>query len=117
MLAAARDIAIVLLAVLSLVIGVLLAVLLVQLRILVRTLREEIAPILQTGQATAHRVDGTVHLVSDTIVRPLIKLNSFGAGVRKAADNLFFFKGRMQRGHGAPRPQTAPTDSSTTETA
>lgn len=120
MLAAVRDIAIVLLAIQSLVIGVLLAILLIQLRNLVRMLREEIAPILQTSQDTAHRVDGTVHLVSDTIVRPLIKVNSFGAGVRKAADTLFFFRGKMQRGHGtmrAARPPVTPTDSSTTESA
>lgn len=120
MLAAVRDIAIVLLAIQSLVIGVLLVILLLQLRNLVRMLREEIAPILQTSQDTAHRVDGTVHLVSDTIVRPLIKLNSFGAGVRKAADNFFFFRGRMRRGRGAmraARPQATPTDSSTNESA
>ncbi len=120
MLATVRDIAIVLLAIQSLVIGVLLAILLVQLRNLVRMLREEIAPILQTSQETAHRVDGTVHLVSDTIVRPLIKLNSLGAGVRKAADNLFYFKGRMRRGRGASsaaQPHTASGDPSTTEIA
>ncbi len=119
MLAAVRDIAIVLLAVQSLVIGVLLAILLVQLRNLARMLREEIAPILQTSQETAHRVDGTVHLVSDTIVRPLIKLNSLAAGVHKAVDSLFFFRGRMRRSPGAGRakPQAAPTNSFTDKIA
>lgn len=97
MLAAVRDVAIVLLAIQSLVIGVLLALLLVQLRHLVRMLREEIAPILQTTQDTAHRVDGTVHLVSDTVVKPLIKINSVAAGVHKAFDSFFFLAGRIPR--------------------
>jgi hypothetical protein len=95
MLAAVRDIAIVLLAVQSLVIGILLAVLLLQLRNLVRMLREEIAPILESTQDTAHRVDGTVHLVSDTVVRPLIKVNSLMAGIHKAVDSLFPSRGRV----------------------
>ncbi len=97
MLSAVRDIAIVLLAVQSLVIGVLLAILLLQIRSLVRMLREEVAPLLHTTQDTAHRVDGTVHLVSDTVIRPLIKLNSLMAGVRKGTDTLLFFKGRVPR--------------------
>lgn len=89
MLAAVRDIAIVLLAIESIVIGVLLAVLLIQIRQLVRMLRDEISPILHTTQDTASRVDGTVHLLSDTVVKPLIKLNSVATGIRKAADSLF----------------------------
>jgi BioD-like phosphotransacetylase family protein len=103
MLSAVRDIAIVLLAVQSIVIGVLLAILLLQIRSLVRMLRDEVAPILHTTQDTAHRVDGTVHLVSDTVIRPLIKLNSFMAGVRKGADTLLFFRGRVpRRQHTSP---------------
>lgn len=98
MLAAVRDVAIVLLALLSIVIGILLAVLLVQIRHLIRMLREEIAPILQTTQGTIKRVDGTVHLVSDTVVKPLIKVNSFATGVRTSIDNLFFLKQRVSRG-------------------
>lgn len=98
MLAAVRDVAIVLLALLSIVIGVLLVVLLVQMRNLIRMLREEVAPILQTTQDTARRVDGTVHLVSDTVVKPLIKVNSFAAGVRTSLDNLLFIKRSMTHG-------------------
>ncbi|NLT73363.1 MAG: hypothetical protein GXX94_04105 [Chloroflexi bacterium] len=87
-LAAVRDVAIVLLALISIVIGVLLVLLLVQIRNLVRTLREEVAPILKTTQTTASRLDGTVHLVSDTVVSPLIKVNSYAAGVRQALGTL-----------------------------
>lgn len=102
MLSAVRDIAIVLLAVQSLVIGVLLAILLLQIRNLVRMLREEVTPILHSTQGTAHRVDDTVHLVSDTVVRPLIKVNSVMAGVRKGLDTLVFFKGRVPRRYHDP---------------
>jgi hypothetical protein len=93
-LAGVRDVAIVLLAIVSLAIGVLLALLLVQVRNLVRTLREEVAPILQTTQDTVGRVGGTVHLVSDTVVTPLIKVNSYAAGVRQAFSTLRGARGR-----------------------
>jgi hypothetical protein len=57
-LAAVRDLAIVLLAVESLVIGVLLLVLLVQLRKLVQMLREEIKPMLNSANDTVNTVNG-----------------------------------------------------------
>jgi hypothetical protein len=88
-LAGVRDVAIVLLAIVSLAIGVLLALLLVQVRNLVRTLREEVAPILQTTQDTVGRVG-----VSDTVVTPLIKVNSYAAGVRQAFSTLRGARGR-----------------------
>jgi hypothetical protein len=96
-LAAVRDIAIVLLAVEALVIGALLVVLLLQIRNLVRMFREEIAPVIKATQDTASRVDGTVHLMSDTVVTPLIKINSFATGVRQAATTFVDIKGRTRR--------------------
>jgi hypothetical protein len=96
-LAAVRDAAIVLLAIEALIIGALLVILLLQVRNLVRVFREEIAPVLNATKATANRVDGTVHLVSDTVVQPLIKVNSFVAGVRQAVTTLTDFKGRNIR--------------------
>ena len=96
-LAAVRDIAIVLIAIEALVIGALLILLVLQVRNLIRTFREEIAPIVQTTQDTADRVGGTVHLMSDTVVTPLIKVNSFVAGVREGAATLFDIKGRLRK--------------------
>jgi len=91
-----RDIAIILLALESLVIGVLLALMLAQLRKLVRLLREEIGPLLDTANETAHTVRGTVGLVSETLVQPLIKVRSYTAGARQVVRNLAFI-GRKVR--------------------
>lgn len=88
-LAAVRDVAILLLALESLVLGILLAVMLVQLRRLVNLLRDEIAPILDSANDTARTVHGTADLVSRTIVEPAIKVSSYAAGARQALRSLF----------------------------
>ncbi len=87
-LAAVRDVAILLLALESLVLGILLAVMLVQLRRLVKLLREEIAPILDSANDTAKTVHGTAGLVSRTIVEPVVKVSSYAAGTRQALRSL-----------------------------
>ena len=96
-LEAARDIAIVLLAVESLVIGVLMCLMLLQLRKLVQLLREEIAPILHSANDTASRVQGTVGLVSETVVGPLIRVSSYTAGAKQAIRNLLFIGRNLDR--------------------
>ena len=98
-----RDVAIVLLAIESLVIGVLLAVMLWQLKALVKMLREEVAPLLTSASETAQRVKGTVGLVTDTVVTPLIRVRSWAAGARQTIDTLFFFKGRSEPPAGGPQ--------------
>lgn len=97
-LAAIRDVAIALLAIESIVIGVLLAVLLVQLRRLVRMLREEVAPLLKQASDTATTVQGTVSLVSHTVVNPLVRVSSAAAGVRQAARSFLGIKRRAKGG-------------------
>lgn len=95
-LAAIRDVAIALLAIESIVIGILLAVLLVQIRKLVRMLREEVAPLLEQANDTATTVQGTVSLVSHTVVSPLVRVSSAAAGVRQAARSLVAIKRRAK---------------------
>lgn len=87
-LAVVRDVAIVMLALESLVIGVLLAVLLLQVRKLVRLLREEIAPLLHSANETAQTVQGTTTFISETVVDPIIKVRSYTAGIWQAARTL-----------------------------
>ena len=98
MLAAVRDVAIALLALESVVIGVLLALVLLQLRKLVRLLRDEIAPILDSAGDTATAVHGTVDFVSQTVVDPLVKIHSYSTGVRQVLRS-FFLVGRKIKGH------------------
>jgi len=86
-----RDIAIILLALESLVIGILLLVTLGRLRELLRILREEIQPVLLSLQDTLRTVRGTAHIVSDTVVNPLVSVNSFSTGAMRAFMHFFTF--------------------------
>jgi len=87
-LAAVRDAAIVLLAVLSIVIGILLALLLLQIRNLIRLLREEIAPMLASANETLSTVEGTAHFVRRNVVRPVVRVSSYSAGAMQVMRSL-----------------------------
>ncbi|MGQ9490832.1 MAG: hypothetical protein ACUVR4_09410 [Anaerolineae bacterium] len=91
----ARDIAIIVLAIESIVIGILLAVLVVQVIRLVRLLREEVLPILNSTQETVSTVRGTATFMSDHLVQPIVKVSSYAAGARQAVNVLF---GRRHNG-------------------
>ena len=83
-LASVRDLAIILLALESLVIGVVLVVLILEIRNLAKLLREEIKPILDSADETARTVRGTTSFVSETLVNPMIRASSVAAGVVQA---------------------------------
>jgi len=85
-LADVRDIAIVILAVESIVVGILLILLLWQLRSLTRLLQEEVKPVLDALQETIGTVKGTTSLVSETIVSPAVRISGFAAGLRRALE-------------------------------
>ena len=80
-LASVRDLAIILLALESLVIGVVLVVLILEVRNLAKLLREEIKPILDSADETVRTVRGTTSFVSETFVNPMIRVSSFAAGI------------------------------------
>ena len=85
----ARDIAIIVLALESIVIGVLLAILVVQVIRLVRMLKEEVMPILRNTQDTVSTVRGTADFMSDHLVQPVVKASSYAVGTREAIKVLF----------------------------
>jgi hypothetical protein len=91
-LVAVRDIAIIVLAVESIIIGVLLILLLWQVRGLTRLLQEQIKPMLDSMQATIGRIKGTTTLVSETIVSPAVKISGFATGVRRALEVMLKIK-------------------------
>jgi len=91
-----RDIAIIVLAVESLVIGVLLILLLFQIRGLARMLQEEVQPILESTKETAATVRGTTVFLSDTFVRPLIN----AVGYASAANRVMSVLARRKRPRG-----------------
>jgi hypothetical protein len=85
----ARDIAIIILAVESIVIGALLAVLVIQVIRLIKMLREEVLPILNSTQETVSTVRGTATFMSHHLVQPVVKLSSYAAGARQVVSTLF----------------------------
>ena len=97
-LTAARDIAIIVLCIESLIIGALLIVLVLQLRGLIRLLQEELRPILASLQDTAGTVRGTATIVSDYVVTPVARLASIWEGIREGAEVL---TRRSPRRHGS----------------
>ena len=80
-LASARDIAIIFLAVETIVIGIFLAVLVWEVWRLIKMLNTEIKPILQSADETARTVRGTATFVSDNFVTPMVRVSSFSSGV------------------------------------
>jgi len=79
-----RDIAIVVLALESIIVGVVLVLLLWQVRNLTRLVQEQIKPMLDSMRETVGTVKGTTSLVSETIVTPAVKISGFFAGARRA---------------------------------
>ncbi len=79
-----RDLAIILLALESLVIGVVLVILILEIRNLAKLLREEIKPILDSADETVRTVRGTTSFVSETFVNPMIRVSGFASGVMEA---------------------------------
>jgi hypothetical protein len=68
-----RDIAIIIIAVQTIVIGALLGILIWQIWRLVRMFQTEIKPIIQDTQETLHTVRGTATFVSNNVVNPVVK--------------------------------------------
>ncbi len=78
-----RDIFIIVLALESLVIGAALIILLIQLAILINLLQNEVRPILEATQETVNNLRGTAQFLGENVVEPVIKLNSYLAGLQR----------------------------------
>lgn len=83
-----RDIAIIIIAFQTIVIGALLAVLVWQIWRLVKTIQTEIKPILRDTQETVGTVRGTTTFVSNNVVDPVIKTSRNLAGFRRTMRSL-----------------------------
>lgn len=84
----ARDLAIVFLAVESIVVTLLLAIVVALLWRLIDLIRREIKPVLTSLQDTASTVKGTTTFVSDSFVSPLIRVSSTFSGLGGALRSL-----------------------------
>ena len=83
-----RDIFIIFMAFESLIIGAALVVLVLQIASLMNLLQNEVKPILQSTSETVNTLRGTTEFLSENLVEPVIKLNSYLAGMRKFFDIL-----------------------------
>lgn len=79
-----RDIAIILLAVETIIVQVILILLLLEIKSLSKMLRDNIYPILQSADETVRTVRGTSTFVSDNVVSPVVRISSLAAGVTEA---------------------------------
>jgi hypothetical protein len=78
-----RDIFIIFMAFESLVIGVALVILVIQVASLINLVQNEVKPILKATTDTVNTLRGTTEFLSENLVEPVIKLNSYLAGLRK----------------------------------
>lgn len=83
-----RDIAIIVIAIQSIVIGILLGVLIWQVWRLIKMVQTEIKPILTDARETVNTVRGTTTFVSDTVVEPVVKTSRTIVGIRRAVQSL-----------------------------
>lgn len=81
-----RDIFIIFMAFESLIIGAALVVLVIQIAGLINLLQNEVKPILQSTSETVNTLRGTTEFLSENLVGPVIKLNSYLAGLKKFFD-------------------------------
>jgi hypothetical protein len=86
-----RDIFIIFMAIESLVIGAALIILVIQVASLINLLQNEVKPILDATNETVNTLRGTTTFLSENLVEPVIKLNSYLAGLRRFFQ-LFGFK-------------------------
>jgi len=96
-----RDIAIVLVAVETFLIGLAVLLLVFQLQVLIQVLRDEVQPLLHSVNDTASTVRGTTEFVSHNLVSPIIKAAGVSAGVRQVLSDLISVL-------GAARPRSQP---------
>ncbi len=78
-----RDIFIIFMAIESLIIGAALVILIIQLASLINLLNNEIKPILDATNETIATLRGTTQFLSENLIEPVVKLNSYMAGFQK----------------------------------
>jgi H+/Cl- antiporter ClcA len=83
-----RDITIILVALESLAIGGLLIVLVWQMYQLVKLLRTEIIPLLNTTTETVDQLKNTSTFVTQSVAGPIITMRGVAAGIREAIQTL-----------------------------
>ena len=87
-----RDVMVILIAFEMLLIGISIVLLLIQITRLVNLLQNEIKPLLDSANETIFTLRGTASFISDSLLEPVIKFNSFVAGFKRVIDLLNIIK-------------------------
>ena len=87
-----RDVFIIIVALESLVIGAALIILIIQLASLINLLQNEVRPILTATNETVNTLRGTAEFLGENMVEPVIKLNSYLAGMNRVIELIGFKK-------------------------
>ena len=87
-----RDIFIIFLAFESVIIGAALVILVIQVSKLVNLLNNEVRPMLEATNETLNTLRGTTKFLGENLVEPVVKLNSYMAGLQKMLDLINFSK-------------------------
>jgi len=83
-----RDVFIIFMALESLLIGVALIVLIVQLASLINLIQNEVRPILYATNDTVNHLRGTAEFLGENVVEPVVKVNSYLAGLTRMLELL-----------------------------
>jgi hypothetical protein len=81
-----RDVLIIIVSLETLVVGAALVVLLVQLATLINLLQNEVRPILEATSETVNSLRGTAEFLGESVIEPVIKLNSYLASIRRVLE-------------------------------
>jgi hypothetical protein len=93
-----RDVAIIVLAIESIVVGAALVFLVFQVRSLIRLLQDEIKPLLDSANTTASTVRGTTTFISEKVVKPVVSAASIFAAVKGGLRSVAQWLGRRKDG-------------------
>lgn len=107
-----RDIAIIIIAIQTIVIGALLAILIWQVWRLIKMIQTEIKPIIRDTQETVSTVRGTATFVSNNVVNPVIHTGKRFVRIRRTLQALTADLQPRRRSLPANSPQSKPNDSS-----
>jgi hypothetical protein len=97
-----RDLFIIVLAFESLVIGTLLVILIYQLIKLIRMLRDDLKPMIESTQETLNTVKGTATFVSQQVTKPAIAATGYASGIGRSLSVLIQMLPRRRRSTPAP---------------
>ena len=92
-----RDVAVIVLAIVSLLMGFSLIIMVLAVVRLAGTIQQEIQPLLRSLVETSNTVKGTTQFVSETVVRPTAKAAGKTIGVFRFARALASMVTRLQK--------------------